>query len=112
MITTLFIIIVHNVMHMYAPILGITNQVSDCDFPMGTFLVIITVPLISSGSIAVLIATMILILVKKSHKSQSTSSVINSPIYEEPHHDINCERIALSDNIAYSMINCQEGQAV
>ena len=86
---------------------------------MVTFLVILTVSLISSGSIAVLIVILILILVKKIKKSQSTlSDAVNGPVYEEPDRHvslmINDEAIAISDNVAYSMhvTNFQERQVM
>jgi hypothetical protein len=94
-------------------ILGIPNQLPDCDLPMA---IIIVMSLLSSGSVAIVIVLILMLVRSRVHKriQYPLSTRVNNPIYEEPDHHINTDQtIAISDNVAYtySVTKFQERQA-
>ena len=85
-------------------ILG-THQVPG-DLPMATVILIIVMSLISSVSVVIVIILILLMLVRAHKRIQNPpSTCVNNAIYEEPDHHINTDQtIAISDNVAYSVI--------
>ena len=69
--------------------------------------------LISSGSVVIVIILIILMTVRANKRSQNPpSTCVNNAIYEEPDHHINTDQtIAISDNVAYSVIKGKLGSS-
>ena len=95
----------YSYLHAHLLFLG-NHPVPDCDLPMAIIVWIIVMSLISSGSIVIVIVLVLLMIVRANKRSQSPpSTYVNNAIYEEPDHHINTDQtIAISDNVAYSVI--------